>query len=71
MADEKIWRQAKTGPFRKASFSEGVGNCVEVAHFEGVAVRDSKDPEGPVLWYTRDEWTAFVMGVKAGEFDLD
>jgi hypothetical protein len=71
MADEKNRGQAHVGPFRKASFSEGGGHCVEVAHFEGVAVRDSKDPEGPVLWFTRDEWTAFVMGVKTGEFDLD
>lgn len=34
-----------------------------------VAVRDSKDPDGPKLLFTRDEWKAFVGGVRAGEFD--
>ena len=47
-------------------------NCVEVAllALESVAVRDSKDPSGPVLVFTRAEWIAFVRGVAAGEFDL-
>jgi hypothetical protein len=45
-------------------------NCVEVAFVEGViAVRDSKDRQGPALIYTRAEWDAFVGGVKDGEFD--
>lgn len=44
--------------------------CVEVAGTaQGVAVRDSKLPEGPVLLFTQDEFGAFVKGVKAGEFD--
>lgn len=34
-----------------------------------VAVRDSKDPGGPKLLFTREEWKAFVGGLKAGEFD--
>lgn len=55
--------------FAKSSFS-GTGNCVEV----GVAddtyrVRDSKNPDGPVLTFTRAEWEAFLAGAKAGEFD--
>jgi hypothetical protein len=33
-------------------------------------VRDSKDPQGPVLLFTPDEWRAFVGGVRNGEFDL-
>jgi len=36
----------------------------------GVAVRDSKDPDGPILRFTAAEWAAFVEGVAAGEFDL-
>jgi hypothetical protein len=47
-------------------------NCVEVAvDAPGVLVRDSKDPDGPVLRFTSDEWTAFVAGVSAGQFDLE
>ena len=34
-----------------------------------VAVRDSKDPEGPKLVFTPDEWRAFAAGVRDGEFD--
>jgi Domain of unknown function (DUF397) len=46
-------------------------SCVEVATIgDTIAIRDSKDPESPVLTYDRDEWQAFVAGVKAGEFDL-
>jgi hypothetical protein len=34
-----------------------------------LAMRDSKDPDGPVLMYTPAEWHAFLDGVKKGEFD--
>ncbi len=45
-------------------------NCVEVAFVDdAIAVRDSKNPSGPALVYTRDEWIAFIGGVKDGEFD--
>ena len=49
-----------------------LGDCVEVArNLPGaVAVRDSKDPGGPKLVFTPDEWRAFTAGVTAGEFDL-
>ncbi|MBX6750487.1 MAG: DUF397 domain-containing protein [Micromonosporaceae bacterium] len=44
--------------------------CVEIAWDpEGVRVRDSKHPGGPVLHFTWVEWKAFVTGVKEGEFD--
>jgi Domain of unknown function (DUF397) len=47
------------------------GNCVEVAFVDGaIAVRDSKNPTGPALIFTADEWDAFVGGAKDGEFDL-
>lgn len=46
-------------------------NCVEVAsHCGEVWVRDSKDPDGPVLRFTDAEWVAFIAGAKGGEFDL-
>ena len=45
--------------------------CVETAFFdEHVAVRDSKDPAGPVLVFTHAEWAAFLGGVRDGEFEL-
>jgi hypothetical protein len=55
----------------KSSFSTGNGQCVETAPHEeeGIYVRNSRDPEGPVLHFTPQEWTAFLAGVKAGEFD--
>ena len=56
--------------WRKAQRSVGNGACVELAPFDGmVAMRDSKDPDGPVLVYTPAEWHAFLHGAKAGEFD--
>ncbi|WP_406275382.1 DUF397 domain-containing protein [Nocardia sp. NBC_00881] len=59
------------GSWRKSSFSNPSGNCVEVAETANgqVAVRNSRDPEGGVLFYTRPEIDAFVRGAKSGEFD--
>lgn len=56
----------------KSSFSgASVNACVEVALLpEEIAVRDSKDRQGPVLVFTPDEWRAFLAGVRADEFDL-
>ena len=53
----------------KSSFS-GSNNCVLIRHGDDVWLRDSKDSAGPVLSFTRAEWTAFLQGVRAGEFDL-
>jgi Domain of unknown function (DUF397) len=35
-----------------------------------ITIRDGKNPDGPKLVFTPDEWQAFVLGVKDGEFDL-
>ncbi|GAA1701914.1 DUF397 domain-containing protein [Nonomuraea bangladeshensis] len=59
--------------WRKSTYSSGNGGqCVEVAMNlpEVVAVRDSKDPDGPKLLFTHDEWKAFIGGVMDGEFDI-
>ncbi|MGH3693751.1 MAG: DUF397 domain-containing protein [Pseudonocardiaceae bacterium] len=56
--------------WRKSTFSNNTGECVEVADFDGGrAVRDSQDPTGPALRFTATEWAAFTAGVQAGEFD--
>jgi hypothetical protein len=56
--------------WRKSSFSDTSGQCVEVSRSGSeVLVRDSKDPDGPVLHFTEEEWEAFTSGVCAGEFD--
>jgi Domain of unknown function (DUF397) len=36
-----------------------------------ITMRDSKDPDGPVLTFTPDEWKAFTLGVQDGEFDVE
>jgi hypothetical protein len=59
--------------WRKSSYSgNGGGNCVEVAsNLPGlVAVRDSKDRGGPLLGFGPDQWRMFIVGAKAGEFNL-
>jgi hypothetical protein len=56
--------------YRKSSAS-GNGGCVEVGrHTDRFYVRDSKDPDGPVLEFSRAEWMAFLAGATAGEFDF-
>lgn len=56
----------------KSSRSNGNGGaCVEVArNLSGiVAVRDSKDPGGPALVFSPDDWRAFIGGIKGGDLD--
>lgn len=56
-------------PWVRSSFSFANGNCVEVASLPGgsVGIRDSRDPGGPVLRFTRAEWAAFLGGTRRGE----
>lgn len=55
--------------WKKSSLSAS-GNCVEVARTsEGFAMRNSREPGGPVLNFTVDEWDAFIGGVHNGEFN--
>lgn len=45
-------------------------HCVEVAKTgTDVLIRDSKDPLGPVLRFTREEWENFTDAVKDGTLD--
>lgn len=56
----------------KSRRSNQSGNCVEAAKLAdgGVALRNSRDPHGPALIYTREEIVAFLGGAKDGEFDF-
>ncbi|MFE0690720.1 DUF397 domain-containing protein [Streptomyces xiamenensis] len=51
--------------FHKSSYSTTNGNCVEVATNirTTVAVRDSKQPTGPVLSLAPAAWTRFLAGL--------
>jgi hypothetical protein len=56
--------------WRKAKRSMNNGNCAEVATLIGiVAVRDSKDPQGPVLQYPVMSWRSFLTAARNGGFD--
>jgi Domain of unknown function (DUF397) len=51
--------------WRKSSYSNPSGNCVEAAELAGsIALRDSRFPDGPVLVFTGAMWDAFLRGVK-------
>ena len=58
------WKSTRSG--------NGGSDCVEVAkNLPGVVgMRDSKDRSGPVLTFEPAAWSAFIAGVKAGEFNL-
>ncbi len=53
--------------WRKSSYSgSNGGNCIEIAATpDTVAIRDSKDPVGPVLAFRRLDWQRFADRVKA------
>jgi len=57
--------------WQKSRRSNPSGNCVEAALLPNgeVAMRNSRDPEGPALIYTRAEIDAFLGGVRDGDFD--
>ncbi|WP_019855214.1 DUF397 domain-containing protein [Actinopolyspora mortivallis] len=58
--------------FHKANASSVEGTeCVEVARIgDTFGVRNSRDPHGPVLEFTRAEMEAFADGVRQGEFGI-
>jgi hypothetical protein len=65
------WRRSSRSTFngnyvevaswRTPARSTGDGQCVEIGQGpQVIAVRDSKDPGGPVLRFTPGEWQAFL-----------
>lgn len=73
----------EVGRWTRSSYSNNGGDCVEATladrgndlfpHLAGrddlVVVRDSKDPDGPVLGFAGPEWTAFLASIKSGGHD--
>ena len=58
--------------WRKSSYSSDTANCVEFARMPsgGVAVRDSKDPDGGILRFPDASWSAFIRDVCDGSLAL-
>jgi hypothetical protein len=57
------WQKASRGMSNGQCVEAGAGACGMVH------VRDSKDPDGPVLTFTVGQWAAFTAGVKDGQLD--
>lgn len=58
-----------TAHWFKSSRSTNNGDCVECAHLPGqVAVRDSKEPGGPVLVFASTRWSAFITAISSPTF---
>ena len=61
-----VWKKPKK------SNGNGGNNCVEVAFYlDTVYVRDSNEPAGEHLRFSKEEWRVFVDAVKDGEFEPD
>lgn len=69
---ESMHIQPFEAAWRKSTFCNGADACIEVAPLANgdVALRDSKEQDGPVLVFTPAEWAAFTAGVRDGEFDM-
>jgi predicted secreted Zn-dependent protease len=65
--DRKLSHDSLT--WRTALSCDG-GACVEVAADRNIILmRNSRQPGGPLLQYTPEEWNEFISGIKKGDFD--
>lgn len=60
-----------TATWERTMREDGTPGALEIGYGrnELVALRMAEDPDGDILIYTKDEWDAFVAGVRDGEFD--
>jgi Domain of unknown function (DUF397) len=66
----EVPRSPTTASWQKSSTSYGANECVQVISSQGhVWVRDSKNPLGSALGFTREAWVVFLVGVQRDEFD--
>lgn len=58
--------------FKKSSYSPNARDvkCVGVSVSQGEVLVTNLYKDGPILRFSKDEWEAFIKGVKNGEFDL-
>jgi hypothetical protein len=63
----------RPGEWIKSSISTANSQCVEAMYVDdgSIFVRNSRDPQGPALSFTKEEWEAFQGGVMLGEFKVD
>ena len=62
-------RRPEPSLWRKSTKSSH-GGCVEVRFVaDYVQIRNSREPDGPILVFTTDEWDAFLAGAQEREFD--
>jgi Domain of unknown function (DUF397) len=67
-----VWRKSSlSNDGDEASIEVAVGPGSKEGSDQIIAVRDSRNPDGPALIFTPAEWEAFTAGVRDGEFDLD
>lgn len=56
--------------FVKSSFCSACNDCVGVSILQNDVVVINTNMKNSLVRFTHEEWTAFVKGVKNGEFDL-
>ncbi len=58
---------SRVSGWRKATYSSGNGgNCIEAGNAgRAIAIRDSKDPNGPKIGFTPETWAAFTRALKS------
>ena len=58
-------------PLWRKSTASAESNCVEVAaNGDSIMVRSTRNRQGATLTFTTDEWKAFLVGARAGEFEV-